>query len=168
MVALLVVTVAAGESGRVQTPFTAQQLADYRLTVPVFRQFVQASRLIAAATRSDPKFERAPLFTREVAVSGDAPAAAAELEARLKGEPALADALRAAKLTAREYTTFALALLAARLAHGFVDAGVLRGVPAGVAADNVAFVEAHQAEIAAVFDELGISAPPAPLRSECA
>ncbi len=138
------------------SPFQERELAGYRLTQPVFERFGHASRLIAAATRDDPRFDESPLFTRDVAVLGDAPAMAAELDARLRGEPALADALRTAGLTSREYTTFALGLVAARLAHGFVAAGVLRSVPAGVAADNVAFVERHQAEIAGVFRTLGI------------
>jgi hypothetical protein len=139
-----------------QAPVELEELANYRLTVPVFAQFTESSRLIAAATRGNAAFSHDPLFTPEVVVSGDAPAMAAVLQARLEKEPALADALRAAKLSARDYTKFSLVLFAARLAHGFVKAGVLRGVPAGVAADNVAFVEAHQIEIAAILRELGV------------
>ena len=78
------------------------------------------------------------------------------LEARLRNEPTLAEALRMANLTPHEYTKFALALVAARLAHGFVKAGVLRSVPPGVHADNVMFVDANQADIAAVMKELGV------------
>ena len=53
-------------------------------------------------------------------------------------------------------TTFALALLGARLAHGFIDAGLLRNVPPGVAADNVQFVTEHHVEVSAVLKKLGI------------
>lgn len=143
-------------SGAVQPAFDVKELAAYRLTAPVFTQFAEASRLIAAVTGHDAAFARSPLFTEEISVSGDAPIVAAKLQARLQNHPTLARALQQAKITAREYTRFALALLAARLAHGFVKAGVLRKVPAGVAADNVAFVEAHQVEIAAVLKTLGI------------
>ena len=73
---------------------------------------------------------------------------------------ALDGALVSAQITAREYTKFALALIAARLAHGFVKSGVLRGVPAGVAADNVAFVDANQAAIGDVLKRLGIETVP--------
>jgi hypothetical protein len=141
-----------------QEPIDVKELAEYRLTAPVFEQFQRASRLLAEAMRDDPRLAGAPLFTQEIAVSGDAPAAAGELETRLQEEPALAGALLAAQLSAREYTKFALALIAAHLARGFLDAGVLRSVPAGAAADNVAFVAAHRTEIAGVLEELGVDA----------
>ena len=142
--------------GAGQHPFDVKELAAYRLTDPVFQQFEEASRLIADATRNDLAFVKSPLFTRENSLSGDAPKVAAELEARLQSHPALAHALTIAKITPREYTTFALALLGARLAHGFIDAGLLRNVPPGVAADNVQFVAEHHVEIAAVLKKLGI------------
>jgi hypothetical protein len=139
-----------------QEPFALQELAGYRLTPAVFERFEDASRRIGAATREDPQFADAPLFTREVAVSGDAPAMAAQLDARLRSHPVLVDAIRRASLTTREYTKFALALVAARLAHGFVAAGVIRRVPPGVAADNVSFVDAHQEQVKAVLAEIGV------------
>jgi hypothetical protein len=51
---------------------------------------------------------------------------------------------------------FALAMVAARLAHGFVKTGVIRRVPDGAAAANVAFVEAHEAQITSLLADLGI------------
>jgi len=42
------------------------------------------------------------------------------------------------------------------MAHGFIDAGVLRRAPPGAPADNVAFVDTHQSEIAEVLEHLGI------------
>lgn len=139
-----------------QTALDVKELAEYRLTTPVFTQFNEASRIMAVAMRNDSALASNPLFTRSILVLGDAPTVAAALEARLQNHPLLADALRTAQITPREYTKFALALFAARLAHGFVSAGVLRRVPAGVAAANVQFVDAHQPEIAAVLKDLGI------------
>ena len=147
----LLSTAPSGQSG-----FGVTEIADYRLRAEVFAQFDRASRLIASATQADPRFEREPLFTKEVLLSGDVMPMAVALEARLRGEPALADALQAATLTTHEYTTFTLALVAARLAHGFVKAGVIRAVPPGVHADNVAFVEAHHAQVEAVMRDLGV------------
>ena len=139
-----------------QSGFGVTEIADYRLRADVFAQFDRASRLIATVTQADPRFERDPLFTKEVLLSGEVLPMAVALEARLRGEPALAGALHSATLTTHEYTTFTLALVAARLAHGFVKAGVIRAVPPGVHADNVAFVEAHHAEVEAVMKELGV------------
>ncbi len=136
--------------------FENRDLALYRLTEPVFEQFVEASRMIGTATRADRRFDDDPLFTPEVALLGDAREVAARLDARLQDEPVLAHALRTAGITSREYTKFALGLLAARVAHGFIASGVLRSVPEGPAADNVRFVDEHQREVAAVLEELGI------------
>jgi len=142
-----------------QTPLDIDDLAQYRLTTAVFVRFEAASRSIAETTRADPAFTQDPLFTREIVLSDDAVAAATALETRLQAHPALAGALRAARLSARDYTKFALAVFAARLAHGFVKAGVLRGVPEGPAASNVAFVQAHERAITALLADLRIDHP---------
>jgi len=156
MFALVLLCAVPDASGASQTPIDAKDLAEYRLTTPVFTQFVEASRLIMAVTRNDAAFTYAPLFTKDVALSGDAPTMAAGLVARLENTPALAAALGTAKLTSREYAIFALVLFAAHLAHGFIDAGVLRGAPPGAPADNVAFVQAHQAEVTRLLTVLGV------------
>ena len=156
-VLLFAIQAASGTAS--QLAFTTKELAEYRLSLPVFKKFEQASRLIATATRDDEKLADNPLFTREVSVLGDAPVVAAELEARLKGEPALAAALRASNISPHEYAKFALSLFAARLAHGFVKSGALRVIPAGVATDNVGFVETHDAAVAAVLQTLGVEGP---------
>ena len=158
MLAVLLVCLSAS-SAPVQFTFTVEELAQYRLSLPVFKQFERASTLIAAATRKDPRLAARPLFTREVLLDGDAPAVAAELAARLHGEPTFAAALREAGISAPDYARFALSLVAARLAHGFLSSGAMRRVPAGVATDNVAFVEAHLGEVAAVLKLLGIEEP---------
>lgn len=156
MIAFLLYVCVTGSSQPLSHTFTVEELAQYRLRLSVFKQFEHASQLIAAAARSDPQLAERPLFTREVLLDGDAPVVAAELAARLTGEPRFGEALGAAKISAEEYTRFALALFAARLAHGFVSSGALRRVPAGAPAENVAFVGAHQAEIGAVLKVLGV------------
>ena len=139
-----------------QAEFGVTEIADYRLDATVFAQFTRASHLIAAATRVDARFDREPLFTKDILLSDDVLAAAIALEARLRTEPALAGAFFAADITPHDYTKFALALVAARLAHGFVKSGVIRRVPPGVHADNVTFVDANLTEIQAVLKDIGV------------
>lgn len=141
---------------RAQSPIDVYELADYRLTTEVFERFVQATERIANVTRDDASFTYAPLFTKNVALSGDAVAEAAGLVARLENHPGLAAALSAANLTAREYTKFALTLIVAHLAHGFLASGVLPRVPEGAPTINVAFVKAHDSEVTGVLATLGI------------
>lgn len=145
----------------VQTPaappeIDAQELSAYRLRGAVFERFQRATRLIVAATRNDVRFQQSPLFSREVTLSGEAVEMAIALQRRLEQEPVLAGALFAADLDPREYAKFALTLFAARLAHGFLESGVLRRVPPGTAAENVAFVEAHEDAIAALLRDIGL------------
>jgi hypothetical protein len=139
-----------------QAPIDVYELADYRLTTEVFERFGEASRRIAVVTRDDASFSFAPLFTKDVALSGDAVAAATGLVARLENHAALAAALDGAKITSREYAKFAITLIAAHLAHGFLASGVLPRVPAGAPTINVEFVKAHEADVVAVLASLGI------------
>jgi hypothetical protein len=150
--------VGPADAALAQARLESRELAAYRLTEPVFRKFQDASRRIGDIAAAEPRFRYAPLFTREIVQSEDASTAAAQLMARLDNEPAFVAALGAADLTAREYTAFALALLGARLAHGFVESGALRAVPPGVPAHNVAFVDANLPEVLAVLRMLGVSA----------
>ena len=137
-------------------PFDRHELAAYRLTEPVFKRFAHATHLIAQASRKDARLAQTPLFTMQVTVSGDVMEGAALLQARLEQEPAFRNALFAAETDAKEYTMFALALFAARLADGFVKAKLIHVMPDGVAGGNVAFADAHRAEIGALLSELGV------------
>ena len=139
-----------------QHRFDPKELADYRLAPEVFKRFAHATRLIATTLGSDSRFEREPLITKEILVTGDAPDMAAALQKRLDSEPALAPALFAADISSHEYAAFAIALFAAWLAHGFLKSGAMRRVPPGAAADNVAFIAAHDKQVAAVLKQLNL------------
>ena len=149
----LLLALAAGPS---QDTFNVKELSEYRLTEPVFRQFVHASQLIVTAGRDDTRLTSDPLFTRDVSVLDDVVAAASRVEARLKFEPRYTASLRIAGLSAHEYTKFALTLFAARMAHGFLESGAIRGVTKGAASENVAFVAAREAEVVALLESLGL------------
>jgi hypothetical protein len=139
-----------------QAPIDVYELADYRLTTEVFERFVQASGRVVDITEHDSSFTYAPLFTKDVALSGDAVAQATGLVARLSNHTGLAAALESAKITPREYSKFVITLIAAHLAYNFVNAGVLNRVPAGAPTINVEFVKAHAADVAAALASLGI------------
>jgi hypothetical protein len=143
-----------------QDTFNIKELAEYRLTVPVFKQFVHASRLIVTAAHEDVRLANDPLFPREVSVLDDVVAAAQRVEARLKFEPRYTTALRVASISPRDYAKFALALFAARMAHGFLKSGAIRGVSQGVASDNVAFVAEHEQEVTDILKALGVEGSP--------
>jgi hypothetical protein len=139
-----------------QSPIDVHELADYRLTTEIFERFVQANGRMVDITQDDSAFIDAPLFTKDVALSGDAVAEAAGLVARLANHAGLAAALGAAKLTPREYTKFAMTLIAAHLAYRFMNAGVLLRVPPGAPTINVEFVRTHEPNVTAALASLGI------------
>jgi hypothetical protein len=139
-----------------QSPIDVYELADYRLTTEVFERFVKANGPIVEIIGRDSTFTYAPLFTKELALSGDAVAEAAGLVARLSNHAGLAAALDAAKITPREYSKFVITLIVAHLAHGFVKAGVLPRVAPGAATTNVEFVKAHESDVTAALAGIGI------------
>lgn len=153
---LLLACVAGSGHASAQAAFTVDELAGYGLTEEVFTRFAEATARLGQVVRNDARFDNAPLFTRELLMIEDAPTAAAQLDLRLRVEPALARALALSGLSPREYTRFALGLLAAHLADRFLATGALRGVPAGVTTDNVAFVRLHTGTVATVLAEMGI------------
>jgi hypothetical protein len=146
----------AAPSVSAQTAIDRYELADYRLTADVFERFVKASTRIAEIAANDASFADAPLFTKDVALSGDAVVEAEGLVARLERHSGLAAALDAATITPREYAKFAIALVGAHLAYNFVKAGVLKRVPSGAPTTNVEFVKAHDADVTAALESLGI------------
>ena len=139
-----------------QSPIDVYELADYRLTTDVFERFVLANGRIVDIIDHDASFTDAPLFTKDLALSGDAVAEAAGLIARLANHAGLAAALEAAKITPREYAKFAITLIAARLAYGFLNAGVLPRVPSGAPTLNVEFVKTYESDVTAALAHLGI------------
>lgn len=160
MLSVLAVTLSAGTYQPAQSgAFDAKELAEYRLTTATFERFVAASEQVAIVSRQDRTLSEYPLFTRDVSVLGEATVVAGQLQARLSGHAALANALSVTGITAREYTKFALTLFGARLAHGFLSTGALRSVPKGVATDNVEFVKEHLEAVIRVLQVLGVEEP---------
>jgi hypothetical protein len=153
---LLTVSCVASLTAASTQPFDAKELATYRLTDPVFERFGHATHLVAKVIHAAPRFQQQPLLSRDILSDGDAAEMAALLQRRLDEDASLSAALFAADITSRDYATFAIVLFGARMAHGFVASGALRRVPAGVAADNVAFVARHEKEIAALLKQLDL------------
>jgi hypothetical protein len=81
-----------------------------------------------------------------------------EMEAQIKRFPPMADGLRQAGLSPREYATFMMAMVQAAMVAGFKKTGMMKELPKDVNAENVKFVEEHEAELKAMqaeFEKLG-------------
>jgi hypothetical protein len=76
-----------------------------------------------------------------------------DMEARIRQVPPLMAGLRAASLTPRDYAKFTMAALQAGMVAGLKKQGVLKEVPKDVSAENVKFIEEHEAELQALQKE---------------
>ena len=77
-----------------------------------------------------------------------------DMERGLAAIAPMARALKSAGLTPREYAKFTMAMLQAGMIHGFSKGKVdYAKLPAGVNPENIKFIEAHQAELAAMQKE---------------
>jgi hypothetical protein len=79
-----------------------------------------------------------------------------EMAAAMDRQPMLANALKSAGLTAREYSVMSMALLQASMWAGMKKQGMVKekDIPKDVNPANIAFVEQHQAEMAALTERM--------------
>ncbi len=76
-----------------------------------------------------------------------------DMERNVARFPALANSLRAAGMTPREYAKFTMAMITSAMAAGMKKAGLMKELPKEFSAENVEFVLAHEAELAALQKE---------------
>ena len=74
----------------------------------------------------------------------------ADMARTIESQPRFAEAVKRAGLTSREFATIQIALMQAMFAHGFKKAGAVKELPKEVPAENVKFVEEHEAELTAM------------------
>lgn len=75
------------------------------------------------------------------------------MEASVTRSPVLSKALAEVGLAPREYVKFLMAMIQTSIAVGFKKAGMLKELPPGVTPENVAFIEANEAELRAMQAE---------------
>ena len=92
----------------------------------------------------------------EAARRGDdqEPKTLGDMARRIDREPDLANAIRSAGLTTREYSLLTLSFFNAMFAHGMKKAGTIKELPADILPENVAFIQANEAELNQIFAEL--------------
>ncbi len=73
---------------------------------------------------------------------------------RIDREPDLANAIRTAGLTTREYSLLTLSFFNAMFAHGMKKAGTIKELPADILPENIAFIQSNEAELNQIFAQL--------------
>jgi hypothetical protein len=81
-----------------------------------------------------------------------------DMVAQIKKIPPMMAGLEAAELSPREYSKFMLSMLQAGMVAGFKKAGMMKEIPKEVPAENVKFMEEHEAELKALQQEMQAAA----------
>jgi hypothetical protein len=74
----------------------------------------------------------------------------ADMARTIESQPRFAEAVKRAGLTPREFAKIQISLMQAMFAHGFKKSGAVKELPKEVPAENVKFVEEHEAELTAM------------------
>jgi hypothetical protein len=82
------------------------------------------------------------------------PKTLSDMERRIEREPDLANAIRSAGLTTREYSLLTLSFFNAMFAHGMKKAGTIKEVPPDILPENIAFIQSNEAELNQIFAQL--------------
>jgi hypothetical protein len=92
----------------------------------------------------------------EAARNGDhqEPKTLSDMARRIEREPDLANAIRSAGLTTREYSLLTLSFFNAMFAHGMKKSGTIKELPADLLPENIAFIQSNEAELNAIFAQL--------------
>jgi len=160
------------------------EITSYKLTLPVLKQVVTATRNLITAMPSDPRFQRVQKLKAEMETLGkkEEPTDAemqrmqklneeidqisesanilggnkslAEIDAAANKDPLVSAALKSAGISAREFAKFFGAFMQASMLHGFQKAGTIKELPKEANLDNIKFVEQHSKEIEAFMKEM--------------
>lgn len=133
-----------------------QQAAD-----PAYQQLLKKKKELAALAEkdelTDAEVERMARLEEEIAEAEMAEEDAADTEeslgamaARMAADPRVAGALKRANLEPREAATLQLAFFQAAFTVGLLESGTIREIPKEANTENVRFLQAHKAEIAAL------------------
>lgn len=132
------------EQLKLTAEITALEEKDERTEAEDARLEQLREKLDALESAAAPSFEHAETLT--------------QMEAAIRQFPPMAQALRSVGMPPREYAKFMLAMFQGATAAGMKKAGLLKELPPGVLAENVKFVEEHEAELTALqkkWDTMG-------------
>jgi hypothetical protein len=146
------VTVHAQTQDRAEIDRDVKELRAYRLTMPKVKQMAAATLAYAQAQR-DPRAQARRQREKNPADDVE-PKTLGDMARRIEREPDLADAIRAAGLTTREYSLLTLSYFNAVFALNMKKDGTIKELPPDILPENIAFIQANEAELNAIFAQL--------------
>lgn len=153
---------ASGDTATAQPSYSAvggdadrAEIQDYELTMDDIRMWSEATAELQRVVEANPQL--AASLEEEESGSQDLDDSIDAMAARYESEPAVRDAIEDAGISAREYAVIFWAMMQAGMAQFSIEQGA---DPAEVAREmqvnpaNIEFVQEHEAEIAALREQL--------------
>jgi hypothetical protein len=129
-------------------------LAEYRLSMPTIHKLLAATRNMAKLYQ-DPAVKAAADKLDKSKRSSEGYRGLAEMTRDIESFPPMANAIRSAGLTPREFMLANMAFMQAGMVVGFKKQGLLKEIPKGTPVENVAFLEKNDAELQTIMKEFG-------------
>lgn len=126
---------------------TPAEISNYELTMDRMRQWMTASRNLAAAAENEPSLE--PPDADEASFS--------QMIAWYEQHPAARQALRGAGIAPRDFVLTTLAYVQAGMTHAIMGMSKDVTLPEGQSGRNVEFVRTHQADLERLAREMGMT-----------
>ena len=145
----------ASASSSAGSGFDDRAIGAYPLSMDRLTRATQAGRNIRAAEKADPGLRERWHHKGEDVDSEDLNANLSALLSRIEGTPAIKGAVESAGLSPRDFVMTTFALVSANAAAQMKKMGTPpedSGLGAHVSDANVAFVSAHQADVAALME----------------
>ena len=132
--AVLAATLMHGGTAVAQQSDDDKAVMQHRLTIDLIRKILAVDRDLVAVLKKDPAFLKR--FSQ--------PATGLEASAaQMNNTPEVANALKAHRITAREYLLTQLALFSTALTHEFMASGKLKELPPNTPTHNIEFWKAN-------------------------
>ena len=126
-------------------------LQQFRLTTDGLHKMEAVAQALSTTLASDASARKA-LEDAEDASSDNA--TLSDMAATFAKIPPVAAAIKAGGMTPREFAMFEMSMLQASMAAAMIKAGAVKSAPAEIAAENVKFVQDHEAEITRLAQQL--------------
>jgi hypothetical protein len=145
---LLLLLLPSSAAAQVPPDADLKEIQAYRLTGPVMKQVVTATRSMIGAVKQEG--EAARLQATVANVIGKS---LTDIERAIEKEPLVTNALKPAGISAREYAKFMVVFFQTSMLQNMLKSGAVKEAPATANPDNLRFVEANQAEVNALMAE---------------
>jgi hypothetical protein len=151
----LLLPLAQAQSATAERTSDEKALAEYRLSIAAIQKLLAATRAMAKVSE-DPTVRAAAAklsASDDANDGGDGYQSLNDMARKVDAFPPIASAIRSAGLTSREYMLITMSYMQAAMAAGMKKQGLIKELPKGTPAENVAFIEKNDTELQAIQKE---------------